>query len=182
MLNLLKYSKAFLSLTALFAVIALSTITVYALNPKAAASTTDPVASVLGATTTGQNINPLTIQVLPASRNMISLALTDTNKYEASLSFQKLESLSNTFDFLSIGNSNDISQNLFITTTIQGTVSNDLTVYLTDGINRILLFSPTLPNLRQEINFDANNVRNFKLEIDTDQPISFPFGLTFTLF
>jgi len=184
MLKITQISKGFFSIIGLISLISLSIVTVLYLNPRSKIEAKDTVTNVLGISTKGANLIPIKINNINKNKYTSSnLNLVNSNgEYNYTLTVLPSDSTDITFDLISATNNNDIDQNLYIETSVIGLVQQNISVYLNDGIDKILLYSPTIPFISQKINIPRSSINNFKLDIVSNDIINFPYTLKFKLF
>ena len=184
MLKITQISKGFFSIIGLISLISLSIVTVLYLNPRSKIEAKDTVTNVLGISTKGANLIPIKINNINKNKYTSSnLNLVNSNgEYNYTLTVLPSDSTDITFDLISATNNNDIDQNLYIETSVIGLVQQNINVYLNDGIDKILLYSPTIPFISQKINIPRSSINNFKLDIVSNDIINFPYTLKFKLF
>lgn len=175
--KIIDFTQTILGTVALTGIIALSVITVNALNPSVKAS--DPEdAKVAGLSTHPKDSNALPVQFTDSLKSSAfdgNLSYVSDNKSVFKLQVTNLTQVQE-MDFLSIENLNNFATNYNVSVYIPNQLTNSLKVELVDNVNQY-----ELKQTSKSLNLKSLEQKLVKLKLTPLININFPFELEFEI-
>lgn len=176
----IEYIESSLSIVAFIGLLAVSAVTVSALNPKSSESSS----KVAGVQTEQVDVEtvPIKLSNLAADTEYFQTLFRESNgENKLIINFDKLPEGEIIVPFLKLENSSQYTGNVEIKAYVQDSLKSDLAMYLEDELDVLVLSAPETVASAKLLSIEPYITRQMNLRINNLNHINFPFTIEITV-